>query len=292
MNREIKNTDYSKLCNLCPRQCNIDRTVSKGYCKSLSDMKICRIAPHFFEEPPISGTNGSGTIFFSGCSLDCEFCQNYSISKHSVGKIYSPEMLAEKISELESNGVHNINFVTPTHFSDKIIETLKLYRPKIPVVYNTSGYELPHVIEKLLPFIDVFLFDMKYGNDVVAKKYSKCPDYTEYCKASLKLAIENKPLLYDNNLLKQGVIVRHLVLPGELSNTFEVIDYFADNFLGSACLSVMSQFVPVYKSTINRTLKPLEYKLVINKIIERNIEDCFIQELSSANESYIPEFEI
>lgn len=288
MNREIN----EGLCNLCPRQCNIDRKKTTGRCKSLADMRICRIAPHFFEEPPISGTYGSGTIFFSGCSLDCEFCQNYSISKQNVGKVFSPEMLAEKIYELESSGVHNVNFVTPTHFSDKIIETLKLYRPKIPVVYNTSGYELPHSIAKLLPFVDVFLFDMKYGNDLTAKKYSKCSDYTKHCKASLKLAIESKPLIIENNLLKQGVIVRHLVLPGELHNTFEVIDYFADNFLGSAYLSVMSQFVPIYKSSITRTLKPLEYKLVIKKLIDRNIEDCFIQDLSSAKESYIPEFEI
>jgi putative pyruvate formate lyase activating enzyme len=254
-------------------------------------MRICRIAPHFYEEPPISGTKGSGTVFFSGCGMDCEFCQNHEISKHAVGKIYSPEALSEELKKLEDSGVHNINFVTPTHFSHKIRETLDIYRPKIPIVYNTSGYELPEITREMLPYVDIFLVDMKYGDNKTAAKYSKTSDYVENCTASMKIMIENKPLFYDGNLLKQGVIVRNLVLPENLENSFEVINYFAEHYKDSAILSVMSQFVPMYKSTIKRTLKPLEYKLIINKIIEKGIDNCFIQELSSASGTYVPAFD-
>lgn len=254
-------------------------------------MRICRVAPHFYEEPPISGTNGSGTVFFGGCSLDCEFCQNYKISKSYAGVSYTPEQLADEIKKLEESGVHNINFVTPTHFSDKIRLALDIYRPKIPIVYNTSGYELPSVITDLLSYVDIFLTDMKYSSNDVAKKYSKCSNYVENCQSSTDIMIKNKPLIFDGNLMKQGVIVRHLVLPTELDNTFGVIDYFT-RYKGAAYLSVMSQFTPEYRSAIKRTLSPLEYKIVLRKIIDAGIEDCFVQELSSANEDYIPEFNL
>ena len=283
----------NKYCYLCPHKCGIDRNFKTSFCHSSNTMRICRIAPHFYEEPPISGTNGSGAIFFSGCSLDCEFCQNYTISKYATGKHYTPEELAFELYKLEKMGVHNINFVTPTHFSHKIKETLDIYRPNIPIVYNTSGYELPEVVNDLLNYVDIFLFDMKYGNDVIAKKYSKCIDYTKYCKPSLEIAVQNKKLIYKNDLLIQGVIVRHLVLPTELNNSIEVIDYFSQKYKNSAILSVMSQFTPTYKSSIKRTLKPLEYKIIINKLLEYGIEDnCYIQDLTSAKEIYIPKFDV
>ena len=278
------------ICSLCPRSCKVDRTVSHGACRCGSEMKICRIAPHFYEEPPISGSNGSGTVFFSGCSLDCEFCQNHKISKSYVGKTYSPIELAEELKKLEESGVHNINFVTPTHFSDKIVETLEIYRPKIPIVYNTSGYELPSVIEKLLPYVDIFLTDMKYSSDDVAKKYSRVNDYVKFNRLSTDVMVKNKPLAFEGDLMKQGVIVRHLVLPTELQNTFGVIDYYAENYLDTAYLSVMSQFIPEYRSSITRTLTPLEYKIVLNRLLKSNVEKCFIQELSSATTEFVPDF--
>ena len=279
-------------CNLCPNFCNVDRDVEIGKCRSNNDMRVCRIAPHFYEEPIISGTNGSGTIFFSGCSMDCQFCQNYKISKQSVGKVFSPEDLAEEIKKLERKGVHNINLVTPTHFSHKIIETLKIYRPSIPVVYNTSGYERPEIIKSLLPYVDIFLTDVKYVDNDIAKKYSGVDNYADFCIASTSVMVDNKPIKIMDGLLKQGVIVRHLVLPTELNNTFDVIDTFADMWKGRAFFSLMGQFFPAYHSPINRTLKPVEYKLCTNRIIERGIEDCFVQELSSATDDFVPDFDL
>lgn len=255
-------------------------------------MKICRIAPHFYEEPPISGKNGSGTIFFSGCSLDCEFCQNHEISKAYVGKTYSPAELADAIFQLEQSGVHNINFVTPTHFSDRIAEALTIYRPKIPVVYNTSGYELPSVTEKICSFVDIFLVDMKYSDDAVASRYSRVSDYVRFNRESTEIMVRNKPLVFDGDLMKQGVIIRHLVLPGELPNTFGVIDHYAEKYAESAYLSVMAQFFPAYKSKIKRTLSPLEYKIVLNRLYKANIGNCFVQDLSSASDSFVPDFSL
>ena len=279
-------------CNLCPRKCGIDRNKHLGSCHSTNDMRICRIAPHFYEEPPISGTLGSGTIFFSGCSLDCEFCQNFQISKSNVGKIYTPEQLALEIKLLENSGVHNINFVTPTHFSHKIRETLNIYRPQIPIVYNTSGYELPSIINEMNDYVDIYLVDMKYSNNQIAKKYSKINSYCDYCKQSIDLMVKNKPLIYDKNgLLKQGVIIRHLVLPENIDNTFGVIDFYK-NYKQSALLSVMAQFVPTYKSSIKRILKPIEYKMIINYLIKNEINNCYIQELDSADVNYIPPFNL
>lgn len=277
-------------CYLCPIKCGADREKSIGVCRAGGEMKVCRIAPHFFEEPPISGTNGSGTVFFSGCSLACEFCQNHEISKSYVGKTMTPAELAAEIKKLEESGVHNINFVTPTHFSDKIRQALDIYRPSIPIVYNTSGYELESVVKELLPYVDIFLTDMKYSSDDAALKYSKRANYVEHCKKSLDVMVKNKPLIFDGDLMIQGVIVRHLVLPENLENTFGVIDYFAENYKDKAYLSVMSQFVPAYKSTLNRVLSPLEYKIVLKKLFSSGIDNCFVQELSSAKTEYIPEF--
>lgn len=282
----------TRLCNLCPNNCNVDRDVSFGRCNSGNTMKICRIAPHYDEEPIISGTNGSGTIFFSGCSLDCEFCQNHQISKKSVGKSFTPQDLANSIKELESSGVHNINFVTPTHFSHKILQCLKIYKPKIPVVYNTSGYEKPEIIKQLNDYVDIYLVDIKYGDDITAEKYSKVTYYCKYNLESIKAMTNSKKLVICDGLMKQGVIMRHLVLPDNLDNSKKTIDIFAQNFKDKAIFSVMSQFIPCYKSTIKRKLKPIEYKYIVNALHSCGIEDCYIQELSSACDSYVPVFTV
>lgn len=280
-------------CNLCPNLCNIDRTIKTGLCHADDNMRICRIAPHYGEEPIISGKNGSGTIFFSGCNMDCEFCQNYEISKNKVGKIFSPYELSIEIKKLEEKGVHNINFVTPTHFSDKIINTLDIYRPNIPIVYNTSGYELPQIIKKMNNYVDIYLVDLKYGYEEIAYKYSKKNNYVQYAVDSIKIMCDNKPILYDKNgMLKQGVIVRHLILPENIDNTKKVIDTYSKEFKEKAIFSLMSQFVPCYQSTINRNLKLLEYKIALNYMGKKGITNGFIQELSSANSSYVPNFNI
>ena len=254
-------------------------------------MKICRIAPHFFEEPEISGVNGSGTVFFSGCSLDCEFCQNHEISKRYVGKTYSPQQLAEAFFSLEQTGVHNINLVTPTHFSDKIRQALDIYRPAVPIVYNTSGYELPEVIEQMNDYVDIYLTDFKYSDNDLGKRFSKIPDYFDVCFEATKKMVESKEYVVENGLLKQGVVIRHLVLPGQLQNTFDFIDIYKDNFYPKAKLSVMSQFIPVYRSSIKTKLKPIENKLVVRYLLKKGIDDCYVQDDDSASEDFVPEFQ-
>ncbi len=280
-------------CTLCPAMCGIDRTQFFGRCHALQEMKICRIAPHHYEEPEISGTRGSGTIFFSGCSLNCEFCQNHEISKKYVGKSFTPAMLAESFRALEEQGVHNINLVTPTHFSDQIRLALDIYRPSIPVVYNTSGYERPEIIEEMNHYVDIYLTDFKYASDELAFRYSKVKNYFENCFRATQKMVEAKPLRYDENgMMTSGVIIRHLVLPTQLQNTFSFIDIYKKNFYPAAKLSVMAQFFPTYQSTIPRTLKPLEYKMVINYLLKNGIDDCNVQELSSADVTFVPPFNL
>lgn len=245
-----------------------------------------------YEEPIISGNCGSGTIFFSGCSMDCEFCQNYQISKVSVGKEYTPQDLASAIKQLEESGVHNINLVSPTHFSHKIIETLQIYKPNIPIVYNTSGYEKPEIIAKLNEFVDIYLVDMKYGDDTTAEKYSNVKNYCISNFESIKVMVKSKNTVIDNGIMKQGVIIRHLVLPENIENSKTVIKLFAENFKNNAIFSVMSQFIPCYHSTITRKLKPIEYKFILSELYKYDIEQCFIQELASASDCYVPEFKL
>ncbi|MGN1042628.1 MAG: radical SAM protein [Christensenellales bacterium] len=281
------------VCRLCPNDCKIDRREKTGACRSGKDMRICRIAPHFYEEPCISGTNGSGTIFFSGCGMDCSFCQNYEISKSDAGKIFSPLSLAEQMKKLTDMGVHNINLVTPTHFSDKIREALDLYRPPVPIVYNTSGYEKPEIIREMNSYVDIYLTDFKYADGETAKFYSRRENYPEYCIASIDEMVKSKPLRYDENgIMRSGVIVRHLYLPGERRNTEGVIEIFAKRWKDTAVFSFMSQFFPTHKSPIKRTLKPVEYKLALNFILSHGIENCYVQELSSADAEYVPEWDM
>ena len=280
------------LCSSCPRNCKVDRQKSVGFCSCPKEIIVAKYMLHHWEEPIISGDEnsaGSGAIFFGGCNLKCVYCQNEEISFNPKGIKMTPNELASLFKKIEEMGALNINLVSPTQYTNEIIKAIKIYRPKIPIIYNTSGYELPSLITELLPYVDIFLTDMKYSSDDVSKKYSRCSDYVGFCKESTDIMIKNKPLVFDGDLMKQGVIVRHLVLPGELKNTFGVIDYFT-RYKGKAYLSVMSQFTPEYRSSIKRGLTPLEYKIVLRKIIESGIDECFVQELSSASEEYIPEF--
>ncbi len=279
-------------CYLCPNNCGIDRKNKLGACHVGDDMLVCRIAPHHYEEPCISGNNGSGTVFFSGCSMDCSFCQNHEISKGAVGKKYTPRELADELKKLVDTGVHNINFVTPTHYSDKIIQTLDIYRPPVPIVYNTSGYERVEIIKKMHDYVDIYLTDVKYSDNAKAKRYSARSNYVDYCISATDEMVREKTTVIEDGLMKQGVIVRHLYLPGERKNTEGVIDLFADRWKGKAIFSFMSQFFPAYDSPIKRTLKPVEYKLAVNYILSKGIEDCYVQELSSADSFFVPKWEI
>lgn len=283
-------------CNQCPRQCNAVRTATEntgGFCRMPANPKIARADLHFWEEPCISGKNGSGTIFFSGCSLRCVYCQNYEISHKDKGEIITTKRLAEFFYELEQKGAHNINFVNPTHYYDSIKKALKIYKPNIPLVYNSSGYDLSEKIDENL--FDIYLFDLKYISGDNSLKYSGTADYFNFASASIKTAYKNvpEPLFNDDGTLKEGVIVRHLILPSATKEAIKVIDWFCNN-TPNAILSLMSQYIPMGVADrypeINRKITPREYNKVIDYAADKDIEHIYIQQMSSAKEEYIPNF--
>lgn len=290
----FKNLIYNilmiKKCKDCPRMCLTERNskVGFGYCKLPDKIYIAHYGIHNFEEPCISGKQGSGTIFFSGCNLKCEYCQNYEISRSVCGKGFSVSKFIDVIKSLENMNVENINMVSPTPYARHIIKAFKIYKPKIPVIYNTHGYERPEIIKKLMPYIDIFLTDFKYANNDYAK-FSNCVDYEKFAKKSLKIMLE-KPNIFENDMMKSGVIVRHLVLPGCLENTYKVLDIL--NEMKVEYVSIMSQFTPIYnKGYLNRKITTREYNLVLDKLYNYNFEG-FVQDLESANKKYIPNFSL
>lgn len=289
------------FCNICPRKCNAERLPlaenGEGFCGLGGAPRIARAALHFWEEPPISGENGSGTVFFSGCNLGCIFCQNKKISRGRFGKTVTPERLREIYEELISKGAHNINLVTPTHFADAVLASLE---PKlsVPVVYNCGGYESVETLKRFEGKIQIYLPDIKYSDNVLAKKYSAAPDYFETAKAAVKEMYRQtgKYDIGDDGIMKKGVIIRHLILPGQLENTKKVIDWVKNEFApGEVLFSLMSQFTPVEgcnTDELYRRLTKDEYSEIADYLFESGIEDGFMQELSSAKEEYIPPFDL
>ena len=279
-------------CNLCPISCGADRTKKVGACGAGDKIKIAKYYLHKFEEPCISGKNGSGTVFFCGCSLKCKFCQNFELSRNLRGKEITAGELADIFFELENMGAENINLVTPTQFSDKIIEALNIYKPKIPVVYNTHGYEKPEILQKIYSFIDVFLPDLKFYSQALSTRYTGKSNYFEYASKAV-LLMAQKPLIFDKKgMLKSGTIVRHLVLPACASDSKRIIDFFADNLKDRAYLNVMSQYTPMGEITdlpeLSRKITKREYDSVIDYAISKGIEKMFYLKRISASEEYIP----
>lgn len=284
-------------CELCPRKCGIDRNKQVGFCGVTNTVKIARAGLHFWEEPIISGKEGSGTIFFSGCNLKCVYCQNYDISSEAFGKEITVERLAEIFKELEEKGANNINLVTPSHYVNQIVEALKIYKPKIPIVYNTSGYDLVEAIQKLNGFVDIYLTDLKYCSAEYSKKYSKAEDYFLVTTQAIKEMVKQQPKnIFKNDMLVKGVVVRHMVLPGLINDSFNVLNWIKENLGEETIVSVMGQYTPYHNSKnypeINRKLKPLEYKMVLNHFIKIGLKNGFSQELDSASEEYIPPFNL
>lgn len=289
------------VCNICPRKCNAERLPlaenGEGFCGLGGAPKIARAALHFWEEPPISGENGSGTVFFSGCNLGCIFCQNKKISRGRFGKNVTPERLREIYEELINKGAHNINLVTPTHFADAVLASLE---PKlsVPVVYNCGGYESVETLKRFEGKIQIYLPDIKYSDNALAKKYSAAPDYFETAKEAVKEMYRQtgKYDIGDDGIMKKGVIIRHLILPGQLENTKKVIDWVKNEFApGEVLFSLMSQFTPVEgcnTDELYRRLTKDEYSEIADYLFESGIEDGFMQELSSAKEEYIPPFDL
>jgi len=287
-----------KLCMQCPRHCSVDRIKKLGFCGADNQCKIAKIMFHHWEEPTISGTEnskGSGAIFFSHCNLQCVYCQNYEISHQDVGQYYTVEQLAQVFKDLEQQGALNINLVTPTHYSKNILEALKIYKPKIPVVWNTSGYDDVEMLEQLRGYVDIFLTDFKYFDNQLASRYSACPNYFEVCTAGLKKMREICPKdVVKNGLMKAGIIVRHMVLPTHTEDSLKVLKWIADNMGTDTILSLMSQYTPHGRASefpeIARKLKPLEYKRVYNYMLSLGFEDGFTQDMSSACGDFIPDF--
>ena len=284
-------------CNLCPRRCNAEREENKnlnGFCKMPLLPKVARADLHFWEEPVISGTNGSGTIFFSGCSLNCVYCQNYEISHQEKGTVISYEKLAELFFELERKGAHNINLVSPSHYVLAIKEALKIYKPKIPIVYNSSGYDNEESLEMLKDYIDIFLLDLKYLSSDRAKLYSSAADYPEVAKKAILKAykLQDKCII-ENGIMQKGVIIRHLLLPQATKEAISVFDWVKEN-TPKAFFSIMSQYVPCGKAEempiINRKVTKREYEKVIDYILESGFSNVFIQDGKSADKKYIPDF--
>ena len=286
------------LCNICPRKCNTDRSQALGFCGSGELPRVARAAPHMWEEPPISGERGSGAVFFSGCSLRCVYCQNYGISVENFGKTLTPAELRDVYSRLIEKGVHNISLITASHFLEGVLESLSEPLP-VPVVWNSGGYESVESLKRLEGRVQIYLPDMKYSLAQPAKRYSNAPDYPETAKAAiLEMFRQTGPYeLDDDGIMKKGVIIRHLVLPGSIENTFGVIDWVSETFSeGDVLFSLMSQYTPFGRASdfpeLFRRLTEEEYGAAVRYMEERGISDGFYQELSSAKEEYTPDFDL
>lgn len=287
-------------CNLCPYNCNVDRNNQLGMCMSNAKVKIALASLHFYEEPCISGDKGSGTIFFSNCNLKCVYCQNYEISQEYKGKEISVEHLAEIFINQQSKGAHNINLVSPTPYVEDIIEAIKIAKNnglKIPIVYNTSGYEKVETLKRLEGLIDVYLPDFKYMDDSLALKYSKAPNYTEIVTNAIKEMYRQvgAPVLDENGIIKKGLIIRHLILPNEIENSKKVLKWIEQNLDNKVYVSVMAQYFPCYKAKnmekLNRKLTINEYEEVEDYLYSLNLENGYIQELGEHEEEYVPIFD-
>ncbi len=290
--------DFTK-CELCPRKCHTDRTVSVGFCGESDKLRAAKAYLHKWEEPCVSGENGSGTVFFSGCSLKCVFCQNYMISSDNCGLEISVERLGEIFLELQEQGAENINLVSPTHFVPHIISALDMVKNRlnVPIVYNTGGYERVETLKMLDGYIDVYLPDFKYYDNELAKKYSFAADYFEVvCDAIDEMLRQvGKIQLDENGIIKKGVIIRHLTLPNHRHDSIAVIEEIARRWgTEDILLSLMSQYTPFYRSNefpeISRRISTFEYNSVLKRAAELGF-DGFMQEKSSAKEEYTPDFD-
>ena len=291
-------TDMLKNCRLCPRACGADRTTGRGACGAGAAIEAARASLHMWEEPPISGTNGSGTVFFSHCSLGCVFCQNRRISRREAeGRPVAIEALAKTFLSLEKKGAHNINLVTPTHFTEAVLQSLDEPLP-VPVVYNTSGFETQDTLRRLKGKVQIYLPDLKYSDDMAAIKYSNAPYYFRIATEAIK-EMYNQVGDYhidDNGIMTKGVIIRHLIMPGMPDNTKRVIDWVAANFKpGQVMFSLMHQYVPCGRASeypeINRKVTDEEYKELENYLLQSTIEDGFVQEGDAACKDFIPCFD-
>ena len=288
-------------CTICPHKCGIDRTKYAGRCKSTDRIKIALYSTHNFEEPCISGEKGSGTIFFSNCNMNCIYCQNYEISQLGKGKEITIEELADIMIKQQEKGVENINLVTPTSYAVHIIEAIKQAKEKglhIPILYNTNGYESVETLKQLEGYIDIYLPDLKYYYNELGKKYSNVENYFNIATEAIKEMYRQVgcPILNENGMMQKGLMIRHLILPGQIDNSKNILKWIKENIDNEVYVSIMAQYFPTYKAKdvggLNRKLTLQEYKEVENYLYELELENGYIQELGEHEEGYVPKWEI
>ncbi len=288
-----------KKCSLCPRMCMTDREITTGYCGVKNTLRVARAALHFWEEPCISGEEGSGAVFFTGCNLRCVYCQNYHIARAEQGKEITIERLAEIFLELQAQNANNINLVTGTHYVPQIAEALKISKEKglkLPIVFNCGGYESVATLQMLEGLVDIYLPDFKYMDSERAKRYSHAKNYPEAAKAALAEMVRQQPeaVFDERGIMQKGVIVRHLMLPGGIKDSKAVVSYLYETYKDQIYLSLMNQYTPLPHveryPEINRKLKKFEYNRLVDYAISLGVEKGFIQEGETAKESFIPAF--
>lgn len=287
-------------CQVCPYKCQVNRLQGQiGKCGCNDKIKIALYSLHYFEEPCISGKNGSGTIFFANCNLNCIYCQNYKISQEGKGYEVSIEELANIFLKQQANGANNINLVTPTMYAYQIIEALKIAKAqglKLPVIYNTNGYENVETIKALSGYVDIYLPDLKYYSNELAIKYSKAPNYFEIATQAILEMIKQvgKPEFNEDGIIQKGVIIRHLVLPGHIQNSKHILKWLKENVENKAYVSIMAQYFPTYKAKedkfLNRKLTNKEYSEIENYLYTLDIENGYMQDLGKHEEEYVPDF--
>lgn len=289
-------------CQVCPRNCGIDRTAGQfGFCRAPYLPKVALVSRHDWEEPPISGTKGSGTVFFSHCNLGCVFCQNFQISQDGFGQEISVERLAEIFLEQQARGFHNVNLVSAVQFIPQTAKAIKIAKEqglKIPVVYNSNGYESVEGLRMLEGLVDVYLPDFKYWNNDLGLAYSKVPHYRETAAAAiLEMRRQvGKDILDKNGILQKGIILRHLVLPGQYKDSFLVLDWVRENLGADSFVSLMSQYTPMHKAAeyppLSRKLTTFEYEKVVDHFFQIGLKNGFMQKRSSATSAYTPHFDL
>lgn len=294
--------EFSEKCSLCPRMCGTDRAAGqKGFCGGGNLVRVARAALHYWEEPCISGESGSGTVFFSGCTMRCVFCQNKEISRSEVGKEITIERLAGIYLELAAKGANNINLVTPMHYAPQITAALDIARKNgltLPIVWNTGGWERRESIAAVRDYADIWLSDFKYFDSSLGESLSKAPNYFSVAAAALDQMVKQtcEPIFDENGIMRRGVIVRHLMLPGHLDDTKNVLRFLYENYGDSIWISIMNQYTPMCSDPrfpeLSRTVSDEEYNEAIDFACELGIENAFVQEGGTVGESFIPPFDL
>ena len=294
--------EFSEKCSLCPRMCGTDRAAGqKGFCGGGNLVRVARAALHYWEEPCISGESGSGTVFFSGCTMRCVFCQNKEISRGEAGKEITIERLAEIYLELAAKGANNINLVTPMHYAPQITAALDIARKNgltLPIVWNTGGWERRESVAAVRDYADIWLSDFKYFDSSLGESLSKAPNYFSVAAAALDQMVKQtcEPVFDENDMMRRGVIVRHLMLPGHLDDTKNVLRFLYENYRDSIWISIMNQYTPMCSDPrfpeLSRTVSDEEYNEAIDFACELGIENAFVQEGGTVGESFIPPFDL